>query len=626
MSAFNPRSSSRPGHASVQSQQSSSSNSTGYTSLSLSPNPQDARRSPSGGTTSVSTQIALRNMRRLEARRNMEETHYLTQKARNTKLNPPVDLRNLDYVSKYDDNLVCPICRCPLVDPVMLMDCDHCFCRECIRQTWTTYSPLGPKGDCPTCRMPAKLGPRASTSNILVNILDDLVVKCPNNESGCKTQLKRGEVQDHITIYCSYAAVECKDQTCGLSVRRKDYEQGCLHYNVSCESCHQEMPKADLDKHWQLQCPDRQIDCDLCSSRIYYRDREEHRKQDCPAASVPCPGSSLGCTNKSKRAHIDIHAKGCALAKLTPVLEAQKQRMDEQETAQKAINRKLEILETGFTAMKDIITANQPSAPQNANPETLVSSPRSRSASAATTASARNLTEEDFDFPVPPSSNRGSAIPPPSPARTLRSASASRLDPPRRPAPEAPGPRPSDLPPSTTVDFDLASPFTQDNSNGPYTSPLHHLLSMHENLREEMTRISTALQELDGRTSMQILNEGLRNREEIAYLGGQVAGMNRQVHWLTSTQLQRQQGASSPRAPSASSSSVSRRAEIGDAAEGGASASGSSGVQVAVNAMSTAATALRGAARVVNVGPQSPAVTSPGIMRRGPSEEGRTKL
>ena len=60
-------------------------------------------------------------MRRLEARRNMEETHYLTQKARNSKLNPPVDLRNLDYVSKYDDNLVCPICRCPLVDPVLLM-------------------------------------------------------------------------------------------------------------------------------------------------------------------------------------------------------------------------------------------------------------------------------------------------------------------------------------------------------------------------------------------------------------------------------------------------------------------------------------------------------------------------
>ena len=147
---------------------------------------------------------------------------------------------------------------------------------------------------------------------------------------------------------------------------------------------------------------------------------------------------------------------------------------------------------------------------------------------------------------------------------------------------------------------------------------------MHENLREEMSRISTALQELDGRHSMQILNENLRNREEIAYLGGQVAGMNRQVHWLTSTQLQRQQGGggggSSPRAPS--SSTMGRR-DHGDASADSAGASGA-GVQVAVNAMSTAATALRGAARVVNVGAQSP--TSPQAMRRGVSEEGRTKL
>lgn len=629
MSTYSTSSSGRrpSGHNSVQSHQSASSNSTGYTSTgytSLSaPPPEEARRSPTSGTTSVSTQIALRNMRRLEARRNMEENHYLTQKARNQKLNPPVDLRALDYVSKYDDNLVCPICRCPLVDPVLLMDCDHCFCRECIRQTWTTYSPLGPKGDCPTCRMPAKLGPRASTTKILVNILDDLHVQCPKRENGCKSEIKRGEVQDHIDIYCGYAMVECKDSGCGQSIQRKDYEQGCLHYNVECESCHHSMPKAHLESHWQVDCPDRQIRCDLCSSLIYHRDREEHRKQSCPAASVPCPGSSLGCTNRSKRAHLEIHTKGCALAKLGPVIDAQKQRMDEQESAQKTINRKLEILETGFTAMQDIFSANQSSRPDNGSTETLVLPSRNRAASAATT-STRVVSADDYDFPVPPS-NRGSAVEPEpsSPASTVRSSSASRIEAPSRPAPGAPGPRPSDLPPSTTVDFDLASPFPQSNADGPYTSPLHHLLSMHENLREEMTRISTALQELDGRHSMQILNENLRNREEIAYLGGQVAGMNRQVHWLTSTQLQRQQGGSSPRAPSASAN-VGRR-ELSDAAEPRATAGGSGGVQVAVNAMSTAATALRGAARVVNVGgSQSP--TSPGPMRRGPSEEGRTKL
>lgn len=575
----------------------------------------------------------------------MEENHYLNQKARNANLNSPVDLRALDYVSKYDDNLVCPICRCPLVDPVLLMDCDHCFCRECIRQTWTTYSPLGPKGDCPTCRMPAKLGPRASTSKILVNILDDLVVKCPKHENGCKAELKRGEVQDHIAIYCSYAMVECKDSNCGQSVRRKDYEQGCLHYNVSCESCQQSMPKAELETHWQLQCPDRQIQCELCNSTIYHRDREEHRKQACPAASVPCPGASLGCTSKSKRAHVEIHAKGCALAKLAPVLEAQKQRMDEQESAQKTITRKLEILETGFTAMQDIISTKQSATPNNASTETLIVPTRNRAESSATISTSA-ASADDYDFPIPPSIRGSTAVDPenahPSPTTPIPPPNTDPHLFPDRPAPSAPGPRPTNLPPPTSIDFDLASPFppTNDPSSaetGPYASPLHHLLSMHENLREEMTRISTALQELDGRHSMQILNENLRMRDEIAYLGGQVAGVNRQVHWLTSSQLQRQQGGGSSSAGGgtpttarahASARDISSNAggESASASRGGAGSGGAGGVEVAVNAMSTAATALRGAARVVNVGGQGQGPTSPGAMRRGTSEEGRTKL
>ena len=120
---------------------------------------------------------------------------------------------------------------------------------------------------------------------------------------------------------------------------------------------------------------------------------------------------------------------------------------------------------------------------------------------------------------------------------------------------------------------------------------------MHESLRDEMSRVSAALAELDGRHGMQILNENLRMREEMAYLGAQVAGLQRQVHWLTAAQLQRVQGRGGTPGPSGTGM-----------AEGG------------VEAVSTAATALRGAARVVNVGQgQVP-------MRRGTSEEGRTKL
>lgn len=105
-----------------------------------------------------------------------------------------------------------------------------------------------------------------------------------------------------------------------------------------------------------------------------------------------------------------------------------------------------------------------------------------------------------------------------------------------------------------------------------------------------MTRIATALHELDGRHSMLILNENLRLKEDMAYLGAQVSGVVRQVGWLTSARLQSQQ----------------QREERSEGNGEGA--------------VRSAASALRGAARVVGVGREGL-----GLGRRT-TDEGRTKL
>ena len=549
----------------------------------------------------------------------MEEQHYLNAKSRAQNYNPPVDLRLLDYVSPYDDNLMCPICRCPFVEPVALDGCDHCFCRDCIRQCWNNhrnYNPLGPRGDCPTCRTPAKLGPRNATSKILVNIVDDLVVKCPKSDEGCKAEVKRGEIADHVGIYCGYALVECIGEDCELPVRRKDAAQGCLHYGVSCLSCRTELQKWKLDVHWQNECPDRQVQCTMCKSTVFYREFQEHSNDTCPAISLPCPGQSLGCTARTKRGQLETHTKTCTLAKLAPVMEKQQQRLDEQEAAQKQMSRKLEVLENGFSALQGMLYPS----PRAENPDRLSADSNSipmlgaqRRVSSATTNTSDSAAAETFDFPVPPSSNPTSALASPTnaPPQVLHYPTGSNSNStevshalPRRHADHHPN---SDAP----TDFPFPPPST---TGGPYSSPLHHLLSLHESLRDEMSRISSALSELDGRHSMQILNENLRTREEITYLGAQVAGLQRQVHWLTSAQLQRQQGGAGGR-------STPGGTGVGSSAVGGGdvSASAGAGVEAAVSAVSTAATALRGAARVVNVGQGVP-------MRRRTSEEGRTKL
>ncbi|KAK5688723.1 hypothetical protein LTS10_000701 [Elasticomyces elasticus] len=578
----------------------SSSNSTGNL-LEVTLPPAELQRSMS------SNHASLRGMRRLEARRQMEETNYLSSKARSQNLNPPVDLRLLDYVTPYDDNLMCPVCRCAFIDPVVLVECDHCFCRDCIRQTWATtasaYTPLGPRGDCPSCRTPAKLGPRSATSKILVNITDDLVVRCPNSEQGCKATVKRGEVQDHVGIYCGYAKQECHAEDCEQPVRRRDADLGCLHYDVTCLDCRETMQKAELEAHWKAKCPDREVACPQCQEAVLSRDLDKHSRETCPAVTVSCPGAVLGCASRSKRSQAKVHARTCTLAILAPVLQAQKQRLDEQEVIQRTMSRKLEVLESGFAAVQEILYAKHSvqareddvRADERRIPLLLENgdSPRRRHTRMEST-EVEDMDEQfsGFEFPSPTS-------PRPISSRLIASL------PPSRPAPPPPGPRPEDLPEPFSTDFDMPFPaaFPPPAAHGPYVSPLHHLLSMHEALRDELSRVSTAVQELDGRQSMHTLNENLRMREEMGYLGAQVTGLSRQVGWLTSTQLQRQQ--------------QQHGAGVGSSAGGGGMdgiAGAGAGVEAAVGAVGAAASALRGAAQVR------------AQARRGHSEEGRTKL
>lgn len=499
----------------------------------------------------------MRGLRRLEARRQMEESNFLSQRARTHNFNPAVDLRLLDYIVEPDPNLLCAICRCPFVDPVVLTECDHCFCRDCIRQSWSTYTPLGPRGDCPTCRTPAKLGPRSATSKILVNILDDLAVKCPQNVEGCTNQVKRGEVQDHVNLYCGYASIECTAPDCELPVRRKDVGQGCLHFGVSCLSCHANMHVANLEQHWLHSCHDRKTVCSLCKSPVLVRELDAHSRETCPAISLPCPGAEIGCGVRSKRSQADVHAKSCTFAKLAPVIQGLGRRLEEQETVQKGLGRKVKVLEEGFEGVRRVLYQSESGTGLGERVEEGV----------VDESRIPFLLDEEEEGPQPPSTRLAAGIPP---------------------HPDA-----SLFPP-------FSSSSALDMNMDPYASPLNHLLSLHESLRAEVARTTAALQDLDARHSMQSLNENLRLRDELAYLGAQVGGLQRGVVWLTQERLQRGGGVG------------------GGGSVGSDIAGAGAGVEAAVSAVGSAASALRGVGRIggaMGVG-----------MRRGVSEEGRTKL
>ena len=285
---------------------------------------------------------------------------------------------------------------------------------------------------------------------ILDRMLDDLLVRCPLKDEGCKELVQRCEMQQHVDKKCAYSEVECPAENCLLSVQRKDVEkQRCLHGMLQCEDCNQLFMERDLESHRTLHCEAGGTSCPDCKAQVLLRDIDQH-VGSCPEAIFPCTAAEYGCDFISRRAALDQHSSSCALAKLVPFLQKQNERLGAHEAALKRLRHRNSILETSFSNFQEALS---PSAD-------LVDAPSS-------------------------------------------SASASDA--------------------------------------GPFDSTAHHLLCLQESLREEVSRVSAALSELDARTTMTVVNESMRVKEDISHMNAAIGGMRLQLHWLVNARLQNQQ-------------------------------------------------------------------------------------
>jgi hypothetical protein len=108
-----------------------------------------------------------------------------------------------------------------------------------------------------------------------------------------------------------------------------------------------------------------------------------------------------------------------------------------------------------------------------------------------------------------------------------------------------------------TPDFRL-SPVSPENESGsapappPFDSQVHHLLTLHDSLREEVSRIANALTDLDGRTNMMIINESQRSKDEMLHVNAAISNMRMHLQWVVSATLQ--QRSRNPATASASGS------------------------------------------------------------------------
>jgi hypothetical protein len=71
----------------------------------------------------------------------------------------------------------------------------------------------------------------------------------------------------------------------------------------------------------------------------------------------------------------------------------------------------------------------------------------------------------------------------------------------------------------------------------PFDSQVHHLLTLHDSLREEVSRISNAMTELEGRANMMVFNESQRVKEDMLRTNAVISNMRMHIQWLMSSHL-----------------------------------------------------------------------------------------
>ncbi|OLN95229.1 Ligand of Numb protein X 2 [Colletotrichum chlorophyti] len=238
-----------------------------------------------------------------------------------------LDFSALSYPDEPDDNLLCPICKLPVVTPA-ITPCDHTFCLECLKRHYHTSD------TCPIDRTRFR-AKDCKTSRLLVNILDTLIVECPNTERGCEETMKREEVVKH-TITCRYTLHDCPDKTCDKRVEQWMAASGnCWHFEQNCEYCEEKMEAAVMTEHINKKCPKNTTSCAKCGDTVKVSDLSQHQERICPEAWVYCRYADFGCGHQALRKTLASHENECIYKVVAVVGEKVKAQEKQIENLQK---------------------------------------------------------------------------------------------------------------------------------------------------------------------------------------------------------------------------------------------------------------------------------------------------
>ncbi|KAI1796494.1 hypothetical protein LXA43DRAFT_622017 [Ganoderma leucocontextum] len=125
-------------------------------------------------------------------------------------------MASFTYLEPPNANLVCCICRSPFIEPCTTRTCSHTFCYDCIAQA------IHINRQCPIDRAPLSLRDLAPADPVIRNLVDELIVRCPQQSLGCSYTCQRLLLPGHLNDVCQYIQLPCPQEHCSQPILRRD--------------------------------------------------------------------------------------------------------------------------------------------------------------------------------------------------------------------------------------------------------------------------------------------------------------------------------------------------------------------------------------------------------------------
>ncbi|XP_033342863.1 E3 ubiquitin-protein ligase NRDP1 [Megalopta genalis] len=123
------------------------------------------------------------------------------------------------FQGEVDQELICVICSGVLEDPIQIPECEHTFCRTCIKE-W-----MKRQATCPIDHTPITSEQLRAAPRILRNMLTRLCISCDNIMYGCQAIVKLDSLVSHLE-QCEYnleRPMLC-NQGCNLVIPKNEFK------------------------------------------------------------------------------------------------------------------------------------------------------------------------------------------------------------------------------------------------------------------------------------------------------------------------------------------------------------------------------------------------------------------